>query len=239
MAVASYGSATKSSGVVRILKDLDAAIEGRDVLIVEDIVDSGLTLQYLLRNLEGAQPRLARGLRAADQAGAAQGRPHDPLCRLRDPQPVRDRLRARPRRALPQPALRRGVESVVKAPPHQGCLALSTAPNAGATLAKSRHDADKTPGPARPRDPSHEQVLQERRIPDSDRGRACVLRPEADRQLEPRARTTRSATSLDAARQPRGQVDDARPEGQQRSTSRSSERRPSTRSATRTRTRRR
>jgi hypoxanthine phosphoribosyltransferase len=57
MAVASYGSATKSSGVVRILKDLDAAIEGRDVLIVEDIVDSGLTLQYLLRNLEGRGPQ--------------------------------------------------------------------------------------------------------------------------------------------------------------------------------------
>jgi hypoxanthine phosphoribosyltransferase len=56
MAVASYGSATKSSGVVRILKDLDAAIEGRDVLIVEDIVDSGLTLQYLLRNLAGRKP---------------------------------------------------------------------------------------------------------------------------------------------------------------------------------------
>ena len=56
MAVASYGSATKSSGVVRILKDLDAAIEGRDVLIVEDIVDSGLTLQYLLRNLWGRNP---------------------------------------------------------------------------------------------------------------------------------------------------------------------------------------
>jgi hypoxanthine phosphoribosyltransferase len=57
MAVASYGSATKSSGVVRILKDLDAAIQGRDVLIVEDIVDSGLTLQYLLRNLAGRSPR--------------------------------------------------------------------------------------------------------------------------------------------------------------------------------------
>ena len=57
MAVASYGSATKSSGVVRILKDLDAAIEGRDVLIVEDIVDSGLTLQYLLRNLAARNPR--------------------------------------------------------------------------------------------------------------------------------------------------------------------------------------
>ena len=57
MAVASYGSATKSSGVVRILKDLDAVIEGRDVLIVEDIVDSGLTLQYLLRNLGARNPR--------------------------------------------------------------------------------------------------------------------------------------------------------------------------------------
>jgi hypoxanthine phosphoribosyltransferase len=57
MAVASYGTATTSSGVVRILKDLDAVIEGRDVLIVEDIVDSGLTLQYLLRNLAGRNPR--------------------------------------------------------------------------------------------------------------------------------------------------------------------------------------
>jgi hypoxanthine phosphoribosyltransferase len=57
MAVASYGSATDSSGVVRILKDLDAAIEDRDVLIVEDIVDSGLTLQYLMRNLGSRNPR--------------------------------------------------------------------------------------------------------------------------------------------------------------------------------------
>jgi len=56
MAVASYGSATDSSGVVRILKDLDASIEGRDVLIVEDIVDSGLTLQYLMRNLGSRNP---------------------------------------------------------------------------------------------------------------------------------------------------------------------------------------
>jgi hypoxanthine phosphoribosyltransferase len=57
MAVASYGSATDSSGVVRILKDLDVALEGRDVLIVEDIVDSGLTLQYLMRNLGSRNPR--------------------------------------------------------------------------------------------------------------------------------------------------------------------------------------
>ena len=60
MAVASYGSATDSSGVVRILKDLDVAIEGRDVLIVEDIVDSGLTLQYLLRNLGSRNPARSR-----------------------------------------------------------------------------------------------------------------------------------------------------------------------------------
>jgi hypoxanthine phosphoribosyltransferase len=57
MAIASYGSSTKSSGVVRILKDLDRPIEGRDVLIVEDIVDSGLTLRYLLGNLGGRSPR--------------------------------------------------------------------------------------------------------------------------------------------------------------------------------------
>src|SRR5436190_13469249 len=56
MAVASYGSATESSGVVRIIKDLDQSIEGRNVLIVEDIVDSGLTLQYLLRNLGARNP---------------------------------------------------------------------------------------------------------------------------------------------------------------------------------------
>jgi hypoxanthine phosphoribosyltransferase len=56
MAVSSYGSSTDSSGVVRILKDLDAPIEGRDVLIVEDIVDSGLTLSYLLRTLKARDP---------------------------------------------------------------------------------------------------------------------------------------------------------------------------------------
>jgi hypoxanthine phosphoribosyltransferase len=57
MAVSSYGSLTDSSGVVRILKDLDSSIEGKDVLIVEDIVDSGLTLNYLLRNLRARSPR--------------------------------------------------------------------------------------------------------------------------------------------------------------------------------------
>jgi hypoxanthine phosphoribosyltransferase len=56
MAVSSYGSSTDSSGIVRILKDLDAPIEGRDVLIVEDIVDSGLTLSYLFRMLRARNP---------------------------------------------------------------------------------------------------------------------------------------------------------------------------------------
>jgi hypoxanthine phosphoribosyltransferase len=56
MAVSSYGAATKSSGVVRIIKDLNNEIEGRDVLVVEDIVDSGLTLQYLLEMLRVRNP---------------------------------------------------------------------------------------------------------------------------------------------------------------------------------------
>jgi hypoxanthine phosphoribosyltransferase len=56
MAVSSYGSATKTSGVVRILKDLDTEISGRDVLIVEDIIDSGLTLHYLMKNLRVRGP---------------------------------------------------------------------------------------------------------------------------------------------------------------------------------------
>lgn len=56
MAVSSYGASTSSSGVVRILKDLDRDIAGRNVLIVEDIIDSGLTLSWLIRNLEGRSP---------------------------------------------------------------------------------------------------------------------------------------------------------------------------------------
>ena len=56
MAISSYGGSTDSSGVVRILKDLDINIEGRHVLVVEDIIDSGLTLSYLMRNLESREP---------------------------------------------------------------------------------------------------------------------------------------------------------------------------------------
>jgi len=56
MAISSYGASTQSSGIVRILKDLDGSVEGRHVLIVEDIVDSGLTLAYILRTLRARQP---------------------------------------------------------------------------------------------------------------------------------------------------------------------------------------
>jgi hypoxanthine phosphoribosyltransferase len=71
MAVSSYGSGTKSSGVVRILKDLDTDIQGRNVLIVEDIIDSGLTLSWLRSNLQSRGPesvRIATALRKPDAA---------------------------------------------------------------------------------------------------------------------------------------------------------------------------
>ncbi|WP_203708695.1 hypoxanthine phosphoribosyltransferase [Cellulomonas marina] len=71
MAVSSYGSGTKSSGVVRILKDLDTDLHGRDVLIVEDIIDSGLTLSWLLSNLRSrgaASVEIATMLRKPDAA---------------------------------------------------------------------------------------------------------------------------------------------------------------------------
>lgn len=57
MSVSSYGNDTKSSGVVKIVKDLDEAIEGKDVLVVEDIIDSGRTLSYLLENLRNRKPK--------------------------------------------------------------------------------------------------------------------------------------------------------------------------------------
>jgi hypoxanthine phosphoribosyltransferase len=60
LAVSSYGAATKSSGVVRIVKDLDQDVSGRDVLVVEDIIDSGLTLRYLIEHLTSQQPASLR-----------------------------------------------------------------------------------------------------------------------------------------------------------------------------------
>jgi hypoxanthine phosphoribosyltransferase len=72
MAVSSYGSGTRSSGVVRILKDLDTDISGRDVLVVEDIVDSGLTLSWLVGNLRSRQPASLRLCVLLRKPGAAR-----------------------------------------------------------------------------------------------------------------------------------------------------------------------
>ena len=74
MAVSSYGSATKTSGVVRIVKDLDSELEGRHVLVVEDIIDSGLTLNYLRKYLNARAPEEPRRLRALGEGGRAARR---------------------------------------------------------------------------------------------------------------------------------------------------------------------
>ena len=74
MAVSSYGSGTQSSGVVRILKDLDTDISGRDVLIVEDIIDSGLTLSWLVGNLQSRGPASVRVCTMLRKPGAARAR---------------------------------------------------------------------------------------------------------------------------------------------------------------------
>ena len=107
MAISSYGAATDSSGVVRILKDLDINVSGRDVLVVEDIIDSGLTLSYLMRNLRARKPA---SLEVVTLLTKPERREIDVPVRyvgLRDPEPLRDRLRTRLRRALPQSPVRR------------------------------------------------------------------------------------------------------------------------------------
>ena len=172
MAVSSYGSSTDSSGVVRILKDLDATIEGRDVLIVEDIVDSGLTLSYLLRTLRARKPAT---LEVCALLTKPERREVDLPIRyigLRDPEPVRDRLRAGLRRALPQPSVR-GRSGGRKRLRETGTPLLRCGFTHVRTL--RRKVALCVTGLR-----AHEQVLQERRVSDPDRRRSGVLRPEAD-----------------------------------------------------------
>ncbi len=109
MAVSSYGSATRSSGVVRIIKDLDLDLTDRHVLIVEDIVDSGLTLAYLRKNLAGAQSRVIGSVCIAREGRPAARRARLEVRRLPHTAGVRRRLRTRCRRALSQSALHRRV----------------------------------------------------------------------------------------------------------------------------------
>ena len=107
MAVSSYGAATKTSGVVRILKDLDHDLRDRDVLVVEDIVDSGLTLKYLLKNLAGRKPASLEVARAPAQGGDPAGPPRRAVRGLRHPERVRRRLWPRLRGEVPEPAVHR------------------------------------------------------------------------------------------------------------------------------------
>ena len=109
IAVSSYGKATKSSGEVKLVKDLDQGLEGRDLLVVEDIVDTGLTLNYLVNLLKARGPALAEGGDASLEAGAAAGERPRRLRGLHDRGRVRGGLRPRLQRALPEPQGHRGL----------------------------------------------------------------------------------------------------------------------------------
>ena len=85
MAVSSYGSATRTSGVVRIMKDLDLDLTDRHVLIVEDIVDSGLTLAYLRKNLRARGPASLEVCALLVQGRPAEDRSRPQVRRLHDP----------------------------------------------------------------------------------------------------------------------------------------------------------
>ena len=122
MAISSYGSGTQSSGVVRILKDLNTDISGMHVLVVEDIIDTGLTLSYLISNLMSRNPASLKIMTAFRKPEAAEERGRRRLRRLRHPERVRGRLRPGLRRALPQPDLGRH--------PRPARLQLSCAPRA-------------------------------------------------------------------------------------------------------------
>jgi hypoxanthine phosphoribosyltransferase len=104
MSVSSYGTGSRSSGVVRLAADLSVSIEGRDVIIVEDIIDTGRTIGYLRRNLATRHPRSL-----ALCALPAGGRGAHGLRRLRHPGRVRRRLRAGPQRVVPEPPGHRGA----------------------------------------------------------------------------------------------------------------------------------
>ena len=220
MAVASYGSATESSGVVRILKDLDTPIEGRDVLIVEDIVDSGLTLQYLLRTLEARGPASLEvcalltkperrtvdlptryiGFEIPDKFAIGYGLDHA------------ERFRNLP--------VRRRVICHIGGGPHWPASVRDDTLSAAGV-----HSAGRATHPLIPLS-AHEPVLQERRLPDPDRDRAGVLRLEAD--LGPGPGEARDVLRVPHAARPRrgprrhaadeGQLDrgHARPVGQER-----------------------
>ena len=111
MAVSSYGNGVKSSGVVRILKDLSSQIEGRNVVIAEDVLDSGLTLTYLLKTLKARNPKSIEVATLLRKKTRAQANDRLRIRGLRVPRRVHRGLRPGLRRALPQPAVHRRPEA--------------------------------------------------------------------------------------------------------------------------------
>ena len=172
MAISSYGAATDSSGVVRILKDLDINVAGRDVLVVEDIIDSGLTLSYLMRNLRARKPASLEVVDAPHEARAPRDRRAGALRRLRDPEPVRDRVRARLRGALPKPAVRRGPARGSGAERHIG---RATPPVTGDRGSRAWVPKKQV----LPSDNCRESLLPKRTLP-ADHHRAARLSGESD-----------------------------------------------------------
>ena len=106
ISIVPYGQVT-TSGVVRIRKDLDEPIEGKDVLVVEGICASGLSLSYLLRNFQTRRPASLRTCAFVVKRARAARRRHPALCRPRDPGRLRGRLRPRRAGAVSQPPLHR------------------------------------------------------------------------------------------------------------------------------------
>ena len=195
MAVASYGSATDSSGVVRILKDLDMPLEGRDVLIVEDIVDSGLTLQYLLRNLGSRNPASLEvcslltkpsrrkvdlpvryiGFEIPDRFVVGYGLDYD------------ERYRNLPYIAALEPLI--GFLAHRRGEPAQDCPGVANSGKKPPPVVPWGTGGDLYIRRQSTRDlvlaRSHEPILQERSLPDPDRGRARLLPLQASRPERP------------------------------------------------------
>ncbi len=111
MAISRYQAGAGAKGPVRLTKDLDEPVEDRHVLFVEDVIDTGLTLSYLLRNLRARGPGQPRSLHPVRQAPAPSRRREDPLQGVRPARSLRRRLRAGLPRSLPAPALRRRADA--------------------------------------------------------------------------------------------------------------------------------
>ncbi len=143
MAVSSYGAGTRSSGVVQIRKDLDTDLHGKHVLIVEDIIDSGLTLSWLLENFASRGAESIEVLALLRKPEAAKVQIDCKYVGFDIPHRVRGRLRARLRGALPQPARRRGARAArLRLIRHAGALRLAF----GSLRDRMRYAVGESPG---------------------------------------------------------------------------------------------